>query len=234
MLTGETVGLEALIRWQHPTKGMISPLSFIPIAEETGLIIKIGEWVLRNACNQIQEWKNKYNITLTLAINLSTHQFLHKNFKETIIKVVEETSFDPESLELEITESAAFDNIDQTINTMNEIIKMGIMFSLDDFGTGYSSLNHLKLLPISSLKMDKAFVQNIKENSKEVFIADAIIDLAKKLKLNIVAEGVEDLEQLQFLKSRNCNIIQGYLYSKPLSADQMETLIKAGSRFEIK
>jgi polar amino acid transport system substrate-binding protein len=218
----KVVGVEALIRWNHPQKGLIPPSKFIPIAEETGLIIQIGEWILKRACEQFVEWKRIGIEPSQIAVNISAAQFEQSNFIVMVKKILEETGISPECLELEITESTAMKNLEYTIKVIKELRELNIKVSLDDFGTGYSSLNYLMRLPINTLKIDKSFLDNIKQNSNEELIAKAIISLAKKMRLNVVAEGVETNEQLRFLREQNCDIAQGYLFSKPVPEDEVK------------
>ena len=220
--TGKIVGLEALVRWIHPVEGIVSPLKFIPAAEETGLIEQIGEFVLRSACKQNKLWQEKGYAPMCIAVNLSARQFQQKKLIKIIENVLDETALDPEWLELEITESISMKDLDFTINTLHNFKDIGIKVALDDFGTGYSSLNYLKKLPIHSLKMDKSFVDDITNDSKELAIAKAITTLAKTMNLSIVAEGVETKEQLLLLKELEVDIAQGYLISKPLPAEEIE------------
>lgn len=223
--SNKIVGLEALIRWNHPTQGLIPPFRFIPIAEETGLIIEIGEWVLRKACEQFVIWENNKLAPQRMAVNISAKQFEQSDFIDIVEKIMVETKMDPKFLELEITESIAMKNLDYTIKVINELKKHNIKTSLDDFGTGFSSLNYLMRLPINTLKIDKSFLDNIKLNSNEELIAKTIIKLAKKMKLDVVAEGVETTEQLNFLKKQKCNTVQGYLFSKPIPENEVESML---------
>lgn len=213
------VGMEALVRWLHPHKGLISPGQFIPVAEDTGLIVPLGEWVLRTACAQASAWQTSGH-PLRIAVNLSARQFRQPNLVETIRKVLTETSLEPHLLELEITESIAAQDIDFTIAILNDLKAMGIHISIDDFGTGFSSLSYLRQFPIDTLKIDKSFVGDISlEQGDE--IVTAIIDLAQNLQLKVIAEGVETEEQLAFLKSKHCDEIQGYLFCQPLPSSEI-------------
>ncbi|MDF2590965.1 MAG: diguanylate cyclase protein [Clostridia bacterium] len=223
--TSEVIGLEALIRWQHPVKGLISPFKFIPIAEESGLIIQIGEVVLRKACQQFVEWKKNNIEPKRIAVNISAKQFEQKNFVAVVKSIISNTGIDPKYLELEITESIAMKNLDYTINVINELKNLNIKVSLDDFGTGYSSLNYLMRLPINTLKIDKSFLDNIKLNSNEELIAKTIIALAKNMNLDVVAEGVETFDQLEFLRKQSCDIAQGYLFSRPVPENEVRELL---------
>ena len=223
--TKQVVGFEALIRWNHPTKGMIGPDEFIYLAEETGLIIPIGKWVIRTACHQLKQWSQEYP-DITMAVNLSGRQFKDRDIVKMVYDVIEETGINPKNLELEITESIALDDIEYTISTIQELRKIGVNFSLDDFGTGYSSMNYLKRLPVSNLKIDKSFLDTVMEDRSDQKIIQTIITLARNLDLFVVAEGVESFDQEEFLKESNCDRAQGYLYSKPVPKDMAIQFLK--------
>jgi diguanylate cyclase (GGDEF)-like protein len=225
VLSGKLIGVEALIRWQHPEEGNIPPNDFIPLAEETGLIIPIGEWVLYEACLQNKEWQNEGYPPLRMAVNISSRQFQQSNFVGTIRKILDETELDPQYLELELTESIIQDS-KHAISTMHKLKEMGIHLSIDDFGTGYSSLSYLKTFPINTLKIDQTFTRNIFTDSKDASLVDTIINMAHNLDLKVIAEGVETLEQLHFLRQRQCNEAQGYFFSRPISAEDMSTVLK--------
>ena len=220
----EIVGVEALIRWNHPTKGMIAPTSFIPIAEETGLIVPIGEWVMETACKQLKEWMNKWNKPISMAINLSMRQFSQKNLVETLRRILVEFEVDPTLIEIEVTESMTMD-VELALSILQRIKALGIKISIDDFGTGYSSLQYLKKFPVDKLKIDRSFVNDINSEQDETIIT-AIIAMAKKLKLQVVAEGVETVEQLNLLIEHECDQIQGYLISPPVEANKVEQLLQ--------
>jgi EAL domain-containing protein (putative c-di-GMP-specific phosphodiesterase class I) len=222
-MTGEFLGVEALIRWNHPTLGKISPAEFIPIAEEIGLIGRIGEWVLETACTQCKEWQATGYPAIRVAVNVSTLQFQH-DLIGMIKRVLFTTGLAPEALELEITESVMHNKA--TISKLTEIKQMGISISVDDFGTGYSSLSYLKRLPIDALKIDRSFICDIDADETDTDIVRAIISLAKSLNLKIVAEGVETDEQLQFVKLYQCDEAQGYLINEPVPAEQFEMMLK--------
>jgi diguanylate cyclase (GGDEF)-like protein/PAS domain S-box-containing protein len=226
IVSGEVVGMEALVRWKSPTLGLVSPMDFIPIAEETGLIIPIGEFVLRTACRKNKEWQLKGYAAKRVAVNLSGKQFQQKNLIEVIESILEETHLEPEWLELEITESIAMQDLDYTLMVLKKLITRGIHISLDDFGTGFSSLNYLKILPINVLKIDKSFVDDIDKSIKEAAIARAIISMAHSMSLIIVAEGVEHIAQLEFLKDQGCDKAQGFLFSKPVTDMDFEEILK--------
>lgn len=215
------IGFEALIRWNHPQKGLLSPSEFLDLAEEAGLMVPIGKWVLLTACQQLKEWSDLGN-DINMAINLSARQFKDNDFIETVYEVIKETDINPKKLELEITEAVALEDIDYTINTIKELQKLDLSFSLDDFGTGYSSINSLKLLPLKNIKIDNSLIDNILDDSNQKII-QAIISLAKDLNLNVIAEGVESLDQENFLIKSKCNMAQGYLYSQPLEKTRQKS-----------
>ena len=220
-------GAEALIRWQHPERGMISPLNFIPLAEETGLILPIGQWVLNAACVQLHAWQQQaLTRDLVLAVNVSARQFLQENFVAQVLSAVKRHQINPSRLKLELTESMLVDNINDIVSKMNALNATGIRFSLDDFGTGYSSLQYLKMLPLSQLKIDQSFVRDIASDSSDRAIVRTIITMAHSLDINVIAEGVETAEQQQFLLDNGCNNFQGYLFSKPVPLNMFEALLK--------
>jgi diguanylate cyclase (GGDEF)-like protein/PAS domain S-box-containing protein len=219
--TGKILGAEALIRWNHPKHGLIYPDKFIKLSEETGLITQIGEWVIQQACIQNKKWQDSGMEPIKIAVNLSTQQFFKLNLVDFVKKVLEETKLSPEYLVLEITETMAMD-FDYSLNVLRKLKDIGICISIDDFGTGYSSLSYLKKFPIDYLKIDRSFVRDIMEDDNDVNIVKAIITLAHNLCLEVIAEGVETIEQLDFLKKHHCDKIQGYLFSKPISAAQFE------------
>jgi diguanylate cyclase (GGDEF)-like protein len=220
------IGMEALVCWNHPVLGMISPEKFIPIAEENGFIVTLGEWVLKTACRQNKAWQNAGFKKIFVSVNISLRQFQNKNFVKMIKDILNETSFDSKYLGLEITESIAMENEDYTIEVLRELKDMGLYLAIDDFGTGYSSLGYLNKFPIDTLKIDKSFIKTLmdeKENSAP--IASSIIALGHNLNLKITAEGVETMDQFKYLKKQNCDAIQGYLFSKPLTSDEFEDLL---------
>lgn len=223
--TKKVVGFEALIRWNHPTKGLVFPDEFIYLAEETGLIVPIGKWVLRTACNQLKQWSEE-NPNINMAVNLSARQFKDKEIVKLVYDVIEETGINPNNLELEITETIALDDIEYTIATIQELRKIGVNFSLDDFGTGYSSMNYLKRLPVSNLKIDKSFLDTVMEDTCDQKIIQTIITLARNLDLFVIAEGVENADQEVFLREANCDKAQGFLYSKPVPKDMAIQFLK--------
>ncbi|MCX7168707.1 MAG: EAL domain-containing protein, partial [Proteobacteria bacterium] len=210
------VGMEALIRWQHPQRGLISPAQFIPLAEETGLIIPIGLWVLRTACTQAKAWQDANLPHIKLSVNLSARQFIQKDLAASIKQVLEETGFRAEHLELELTESLIMHNAELFISTLRTLKDIGIEMAIDDFGTGYSSLSYLKRFPIDRLKIDQSFVRDIVVDTDSAAISQAIITLGHSLGLRVIAEGVETSEQLDFLCANSCDEMQGYYFSKPL------------------
>ncbi len=225
-LKSETlVSVEALIRWQHPTKGVIYPMDFIPLAEESGLIVPIGEWVLRTACKQNKKWQDAGFIPIRVAVNVTTKQFRLYNLVDIVAKILNETGLEAKYLELELTENTIVNNID-IINTIHDLKKMGIQIVLDDFGTGYSSLNYLRELPVDRLKIDQSYVQNIDTNRGDDFIIQAIIAMAHSLNLEVLAEGVESEKQLEFLKKHKCSEVQGFYFSKPIPPELCEELLK--------
>ena len=226
--TGVLMGVEALVRWQHPERGLISPTHFIPLAEETGLIVPIGEWVLLEACRQQKHWLDAGKHVGKIAVNLSPRQFRQKNFPGKIEAILQETQLKAEYLELEITESCAMEHAGETINQLKQLNKMGLNLSIDDFGTGYSSLSYLQRFPIQKLKIDQSFIQDIQEGNEDAAIAKTIIGLAHSMKLRVIAEGVETQYQADWLRDQGCDQAQGYLYAKPLSVKQFENHFHRG------
>lgn len=226
-------GVEVLLRWQHPEMGLVGPSRFIPIAEETNLIIPVGEWVLRAACTQSMLWKKEGLPLLSVAVNLSGRQLKHQNLLETIRKVLEETGFNPEYLELELTESVIMHQAEKITETLHKLKAMGIRISVDDFGTGYSSLSYLKRFPIDKLKIDQSFVRDVTTSADDSAIVTAIIAIAQSLKLKIVAEGVETADQIAFLKSMQCDEVQGFYFSRPLSTEETTRLLRENQGFKV-
>ncbi|MFB9330140.1 putative bifunctional diguanylate cyclase/phosphodiesterase [Paenibacillus aurantiacus] len=219
--TGKLIGIEALIRWQHPTMGMIPPSRFIPLAEETGLILPIGQWVMKEACRQNKAWQEAGYAPVRMSINLSAKQFMKSDLIESISSVLDETSLTPGFLELEITESMTMD-VNSTVMTLNGLRKLGVQIAMDDFGTGYSSLNHLKRFGLHRLKIDQSFVRDIMTDTNDADIVGSIIVMAHRLGLRVIAEGVENKEQYEFLQEHLCDEVQGYYFSKPLPAGELE------------
>jgi EAL domain-containing protein (putative c-di-GMP-specific phosphodiesterase class I) len=229
LASGQMVGVEALLRWNHPASGSIPPGDFIPLAEETGLIVPIGEWVLRQACMQLAEWMRLGLPPIRIAVNISGFQFQHTDFMETVRAVLDEFGMDPSQLELELTESVIMKNVDTAIQVLNQLKEMGITIAVDDFGTGYSSLNYLRRLPIHVVKIDRSFLQDISSQSEDSCIVKAIITMAHSLKLKVVAEGIEREEQVRILQSYHCDMGQGYFFSKPLPAEDVPDLCRVGT-----
>lgn len=229
--SGRFVSVEALIRWNHPQKGDLLPIDFIPLAEESGLIVPIGEWVLKTACKQLKQWLDQGLPKIRVAVNVTTKQFRLYDLTKTITNILEETGLKPEYLELELTENIIINNAD-IINTIKQLKNMGIQIVLDDFGTGYSSLNYLRELPVDRLKIDQSYVQNFDSNRGDDVIIQAIIAMAKSLNLEVLAEGVETQKQLDFLKSMKCTEVQGYYFSKPISSAECEALLKKSAQVE--
>jgi EAL domain-containing protein (putative c-di-GMP-specific phosphodiesterase class I) len=217
-------GLEALVRWQHPQLGLVSPSEFIPLAEDTGLIVPIGEWVLRAACLQGRRWIEEGFAPIPIAVNISARQFHDRDLSQTVIRILEETGFSPKYLELELTESSIMQNEEFAASMLNQLKSMGINISIDDFGTGFSSLASLKRLPIDALKIDQSFVREATTDPDDAALVMAIITLGHNLRLKVVAEGVETDDQLRFLQLLRCDEIQGYFFSKPLPADILASL----------
>lgn len=218
------VGVEALIRWNHPVKGLISPMEFIPIAENNGLIMPIGAWIIDQVCDQLLAWQNTDMKDITISINISAKQLLHQDLYGYIKKAVERTKVDSGLLELEITETVVMENINETVTILAKLKELGLSIAIDDFGTGYSSLSYLKKLPIDKLKIDREFIKDIPDDKDDIAITKAIISLATSLNLKIVAEGPENQEHVEFLKGAKCDIAQGYFYSKPILAIDVEEL----------
>lgn len=225
--TGLVYGVEALIRWQHPEKGIISPFHFIPIAEESQLIIPIGQWVLQQACQQAKDWLDTGH-PVKMAVNVSSIQFNQDDFIQSVEQTLQETGLPAQWLELEITESVAVKHLDWVKKRLDDLKKLGVNLALDDFGTGFSSLSYLKQFPIDKLKIDRAFITDIGHDSEETVMTDAIIQMAHGLGMRVVAEGVENRDQLDFLQARNCELIQGFFFSPPISPDACLKLIKRG------
>ncbi len=223
--SGKITGVEALIRWHHPDLGFIPPMEFIPIAEETGLIHPLGEWVIRTACQQKKIWHQQGLKSLKVAFNLSARQFHYANLLELITNIIKEIDLDPSSLDLELTESTIMSHLEETTETLKKLKDMGMNISIDDFGTGYSSLMYLKSFPIDTIKIDKSFVRDVTTDADDRAITQAIISMAHSLKLDVVAEGVETAPQLAFLQSQDCDKMQGFLYSKPLPPTELAALL---------
>jgi diguanylate cyclase (GGDEF)-like protein/PAS domain S-box-containing protein len=232
--TGEIVGLESVIRWLHPDRGWVPPETFIPIAEETGLIVPIGEWVLRAVCSETKGWATAGFAPLPVTVNLSSIQLRQKDFTDTVVRVLKESGMDPHYLELELTESILMQHVEATAAKLQEMKDFGIQVSLDDFGTGYSSLNYLKRFPIDVIKIDQSFVKDIEKNRDSASIVKAIIAMGHSLNLKVVAEGVETGQQLKFLRENGCDEAQGYLISAPLPQDALMEFLKDAKSLGIK
>jgi diguanylate cyclase len=222
--TGKIMGAEALLRWQNPELGFISPGQFIPIAEETGLIINIGEWVLKKACQQLKKWQEKYPNPLSISVNLSPRQFKQPNLTDKIIQIIEETGVAATLLDLELTETLLMDNVNLAIKILQDLKTMGIKVSIDDFGTGYSSLGYLQKFPFDILKIDRCFIKNINQNTANQAITKALISMSHDLNLKVIAEGIETREELRILMENNCDGFQGYLFSPPVPVAKFENL----------
>ncbi|MBC7503281.1 MAG: EAL domain-containing protein [Herminiimonas sp.] len=231
--TGQVVGMEALVRWQHASLGLISPNRFIGLAEETGMIGLIGAWVLRTACAQTRRWLEAGHAGLRIAVNLSARQFAQPDLVQSIALTLAETGLQPEYLELELTEGVLMHDVEVAIDTMHKIKQLGVHISIDDFGTGYSSLAYLKRFPIDVLKIDRSFINEMTFDSNDAVIVKSVIALAHNLNLQVVAEGVETHEQLAYLQSLRCDMMQGYFFSKPVSASDFETILRANLRLPL-
>ncbi|MBE8996914.1 bifunctional diguanylate cyclase/phosphodiesterase [Nostoc sp. LEGE 12447] len=228
--SGQVIAMEALLRWQHPTLGLVSPVKFIPIAEANGAIVPIGEWALRTACAQTRAWQLAGFTPIRISVNLSSRQFEQPYLVEIVNQILEETGLQASSLELEVTESFLMADIDRSVKTLKQLRELGICLALDDFGTGYSSLNYLKRFPVNMLKIDRSFVQDVMSNPDSAAVTDAIIALAKSLRLKITAEGVETEEQLKYLKMRGCDEGQGFYFSRPVPADIIAPMLDKNSQ----
>jgi diguanylate cyclase (GGDEF)-like protein/PAS domain S-box-containing protein len=222
----EIVGVEALVRWDHPEKGLIYPANFIELAEETGMIDEIGEWVLMEACQQLKVWRDNGLRPIKMSVNVSAVQLKSDRICETVVRALELSDVDPAYLDLEITESSLMENLDTANSTLQRFRAVGVSLSIDDFGTGYSSLNYLKRLPINTLKIDKSFVRDVADNQDDAAIISATIAMAHNMHLRVVAEGVTSFEQMEFLRSCRCDEVQGYLICQPLPPDEMESFFK--------
>jgi diguanylate cyclase (GGDEF)-like protein/PAS domain S-box-containing protein len=227
IMTGKIVGMEALIRWNDPQKGEIFPKDFVFVAEELGLIVPIGEWVFRTACQQLQHWQADGLPAVTISVNISPRQFMSRRLVSSLLSIVRETGADPRFIELEITETMIMRNLEQSIETLAQLRSVGMQVAVDDFGVGYSSLSQVTRLPASSMKIDRSFVMNIPGDAQGSSITEAIIAMAKRLKLRVIAEGVETRAQLEFLRANHCDAFQGYLFSKPVTALEATAMLKA-------
>ncbi|MCI3923909.1 EAL domain-containing protein [Paenibacillus sp. TRM 82003] len=223
--TGAIFGMEALVRWEHPELGLINPGEFIPLAEETGVIVPIGNWVMRTACQQNKRWQEMGH-KLCVSVNISMQQFQHPDFVATIQETLAETGLEPEWLALEITESVAMKNVNFVMDTIEELKRIGVHISIDDFGTGYSSLSYLKRFRVHTLKIDRSFIRDVTTDEDNAAIVTALIAMSQQMKMRSLAEGVETIEQLNFLRDKGCNEIQGYIYSKPLPTDEFTAMLQ--------
>jgi diguanylate cyclase (GGDEF)-like protein/PAS domain S-box-containing protein len=229
IVSGKIIGLEALLRWQHPTLGLVPPDKFIRIAENCGLIVPIGEWVLRTACSQVRKWQDEGLPAVSIAINVSPVQFRQEDFCELIRRVLHETSLAPQYLELELTEGLLLANADVTFSVLQELKAMGLTLAIDDFGTGYSNFNYLRQFRVSKLKIDRSFIRDVAVNPDDAAITTAIISMAKSLNLKVIAEGVEDEAQMSFLRAHQCDEIQGYYFSRSLTVDKVADKLRGDS-----
>lgn len=230
---GTIMGVEALLRWESPTLGIVSPEKFIPLAEETSLILPIGEWVLREACKTNKAWQDQGYKPITMAVNLSAKQFRHSNIEQVVASILAETKLDAKYLELEITETAIMDNVSTAVATLNTIEEMGVKIAIDDFGTGYTSISYLKQFPVSVVKIDRSFIKELPDSQDDASITTAVIALAHSLNIKVVAEGVETPQQLEFLTQHGCDMVQGYYFSQPLAEANIVTqLTKVHSEVE--
>jgi len=224
--TGSIFAVEALVRWNHPELGLIAPAKFIPMAEESGLIVPLGDWVLHEACRQNKAWQDAGMAPISVSVNVSARQFRDKAWVERVARALEETGLAPRYLELELTESLLMHDVSHAVAVMRELQAMGVHFSIDDFGTGYSSLSALKSFPVARLKIDQSFVKNLPNDANERSIATAVISLGQKLHMRVIAEGVETAEQMAFLRSHDCDEIQGYHFSRPVGAEAVADLLR--------
>jgi predicted signal transduction protein with EAL and GGDEF domain len=230
LLSGKVIGVEALVRWQHPELGLLLPTKFIPLAEDTGLILPLGKWVLQTACRQIAAWHKANLCPGRVSVNLTGNQLKNDKVIPTIEQILEENGCQPDWLELEITESVIMEQHGRSFNILQRLKNHGIELAIDDFGTGYSSLAHLKRLPVSRLKIDRSFIRDIPQDASNKAIARAVIAMGKSMGLRVIAEGVETNEQKAFLAAERCDEIQGYIYGPPLPAEQMTRLLSSSSQ----
>ncbi len=219
-------GVEALLRWQHPELGLVTPNNIVPLLEETGLIEQVGHWVLETACRQSRVWHDAGWSYLHMSVNISSRQFNNTDFIPSLHDIINQTEINPEFLELELTESMLMRNASTTVNALHSLSGLGVRFAIDDFGTGYSSLTYLRRFPIDTIKIDRSFIHDVTDNPDDAAIASAIIVMAQSLSLNVIAEGVENQEQLDFLTSRNCYYLQGNFFSRPLPAEELTQLLE--------
>lgn len=218
-------GIEALLRWKHPTRGLLLPKDFLTVAEEAGFIIIIGEWVLKTACKQNKAWQEKGFVPVRMAVNISSRQFHQRDFVEMVVRVLNDVRLKPKYLELELTENIILHDADKVIQQIQRLKNLGISIALDDFGTGYSSISYLKRIAVDRIKIDKSFIQNAHQDKNDLAIVRSIITLAEGLNVQVVAEGVETLKQLKPLLAYHCDEVQGFYFSVPLPADEIEKIL---------
>src|SRR5665213_56992 len=230
LASGAIIGVEALLRWHHASRGWIAPDMFIPVAEETGLILALGDWVIREACKQLHAWANDGLGHLTIAVNVSVQQFAREDFVDSVLRALWQYGIKPQQLELEITESLLMRNVDDTTENMKRFSAAGLRLSIDDFGTGYSSLGYLRQFPVDALKIDRSFVKDLHCSDDDAAICAAIIAMARELKLKVIAEGVENVEQLEFLRSHKCDQVQGYLVGAPMPVADLQSLLSGAPK----
>jgi len=231
--TGSIVGAEALLRWTHPTRGQISPVDFIPVAEDSGLIVPIGRWVLREACRQAKAWVDAGLPRATIAVNVSALEFQNHGFLKGVFAVLADTGLDPRLLEIELTESVLMKHVDPTAAILQSLRERGVQVAIDDFGTGYSSLSYLRKFPVDSLKIDQSFIRQIGTDGDEATLVTAVINMARSLKLRVIAEGVESSEELAFLQAHDCHEAQGYLFSRPVPALDFALILECGIAYRM-
>jgi len=230
---GRVVGVEALLRWKHPQLGEIMPGAFIPIAEETDLILGLGDWVIREACHQAREWQDLGTGRFTVSVNVAARQFRHGDLVETVARALRQSGVDPKLIELELTEGTLIEDTEMTRRTLERLKEMGVSISIDDFGTGYSSLSYLKQFPIDYLKIDRSFVNDLRVDQDAMAIPTAIIRLAHSLQLEVVAEGVETEEQQAILADLGCDLVQGYLFGRPVPPNELEETLRWGQPLRV-
>jgi len=227
LASGDTHGMEALVRWNHPELGLLMPIAFIQHAEDTGAIVEIGAWVVTEACRQVGAWHAKGYPQVSVAVNVSGRQLKHDSFVETVLRALDEGKLDPRFLELEITESVMLEHVSRTLETLNRLRVQGIRLAIDDFGTGYSSLSYLKRFNVDRVKIDKSFVDEITTDPNDAAIVQAIVALARTMKIEVTAEGIEQKTQAQHLLAHGCQSGQGYLFGRPMPAEKMEQFFQS-------
>jgi EAL domain-containing protein (putative c-di-GMP-specific phosphodiesterase class I) len=228
LTTGAITGAEALVRWAHPTRGLLPPAHFIPVAEDCGLIVPIGKWVMRQACEQACSWAHAGLPAITMAVNVSAMEFADENFLNGLFSVLSETGLEPRSLELELTESVLMKRVEASADVLQYLREWGVRVAIDDFGTGYSSLSYLRKFTVDALKIDQSFVRQISTGDRDAAIVTAVISMARSLRLLVVAEGVETQQQLEFLRAHDCDEAQGYFFSRPMPPRRFARLLKDG------